>query len=156
MFRFHDYPILHFLEGLRAEYRKDGREVEFLPFAYNADFIPINASSSGNVVSSTDHDSDFVIMATMQAAFTTAGVFTRSPQCTVRITHDVSGRRFEDRDTALINVFGKGERPFWWARPVVVKARSSWTTTINNLDAANAFNLRLTYWGAKAVSTPSR
>lgn len=152
MFRSHDYPINHFLEKLRQEYRRKGSDVEFLPFTYNADFLPLAASATANVVSTTDHDSDFIIMQSMQATFTSpAGVFTKNPNILVRITHDVSGRRFEDRDTALTNTFGHGERPFPWMRPAFIPAKSSFTTTLSNQDAGNAFTVRLSYWGVKAV-----
>lgn len=152
MFRMHDYPISNFLETMRAEYRKGGRDVEFLPFGYNADFLPLAASGTANVVNATDHDADFVIIETMQSTWTSpGGAFTGAPLITVRITYDVSGRRFEDRDSALVNLFGRGGFPHQWPRPMVIKAKASFTTTLTNQDAANAYTVRLTYWGVKAI-----
>lgn len=152
MFRPAEYPITNFTETLRAEYRKAGRDVEFLCFGYNADFLPVAASSTGNFVNTTDHDSDFVIFGGMQTSFTSPGnAFVPVPIATVRITLDVSGRALQDRDSALGNWFGKGGFPCYWPRPQIVPAKSSWTTTITNQDPANAMTIRLTYWGVKAI-----
>jgi hypothetical protein len=159
VFRVQDYPLTHYPEQLRAEYRRAGQDVEFLSFCYNADFVGttvLNASSSVNVPTTTDDDGDFYILATMQATFTTAGAFFASPNITCRITLDVSGDRLEDKDTALINIFGRGQRPFWWIRPRRVPRKSSFSTTLNNQDAVNNFNVRLAYWGMKAIPTVFR
>lgn len=156
MFRMHEYPINNFLDQLKAKYREAGKDVTFIPFAYNADFLPLNLSSSLPFVNTTDYDSDFLVLAQLQTTFTTAGVFTANPQITARITHEVSGRRFEDRDTALSNIFGRGTRPFYLIRPMEFPAKTSWTTTLTNQDSVNNFNVRLTYWGVKAVPTPFR
>ena len=156
MYQIHEYPINAYLEVLRADYKRQGSQVEFWPFYYNAEFLNLALSSSGNAVNTADQDSDFAIFMTMQTAFTTAGVFTSGPNCTVRIVYDVSGRRLEDRDTHLLNIFGRAQRPFWWPRPLLIRAKGSWTTTVNNLDAANGFNLRLTYGGVKIFKLPPR
>ena len=152
MFRAHEWPINAYLETTRAEYRAAGKDVEFLPFYYNAEFVPLNISVTTNVVNTCDHDSDFIIFQSMQTCFNVAtGAIIASPNCLVRITQEVGGRRLEDRDTHLINIFGRAQRPFLWPRPLRVPAKSSWTTTVTSLDAANNLNLRLTYGGVKAV-----
>ena len=157
MNQIHEYPINAMLEVLRSEYRRQGSEVEFWPFFYNAEYLPVALSSSAVFVNTADNDSDFAIFQTMQSAFNSvSGAFVATPNCTVRIVYDVSGRRLEDRDTHLLNIFGRGQRPFWWPRPFVVRAKGSWSTTINNLDAAVAFNIRLTFSGVKVFRLPPR
>jgi hypothetical protein len=157
MFQTHEYPINAYLEVLRADYRRQGCEVEFLPFYYNAEFVPVNAATTANAVNTCDNDADFAIYQTMHTAVNAAGgAFVSAPNITVRITYDVSGRRLEDRDSHLLNIFGRGQRPFWWPRPLMIRAKGSWTTTVNNLDPAVNFNLRLTYGGVKVYKLPPR
>lgn len=156
MYQLHEYPINAYQEILRADYKRQGVNVEFWPFFYNAEFLALAPSSSANVVNTSDEDADFAVFNTMQVAFTTGGTFTPSPNCTVRIVYDVSGRRLDDRDTHIINICGRGARPFWWPRPWLIAAKASWSTTLNNLDTANTFNVRICFGGVKVFRLPLR
>lgn len=157
MFRIHDYPLHHFFEELRAKYREHGQDVEFLPFYYNAPFLALVATGTANFTNTTDHDADFIVTQGMQTTFQAGtDTFFQFPNMTVRITADVGGRRLQDRETALVNIFGRGQRAYHWPRPWIIPAKSSWTTTLTNLSAVTNFDTRLTYAGAKAVPRPLR
>lgn len=157
MFGFNDYPLNHFLEVLRSRYREGNKDVDFLPFYYNCDFLPIAANATVPVTNSTDQDADFIVFCTMQAAHEDGTVnHVQFPNMTVLITSQVAGRQIQDRATALINVFGRGQRPFPWPRPWVIPAKSSWTTLVSNLHPATDVSLRLTYGGVKAIPIPLR
>lgn len=156
MFQIHEYPINAFLEALRAEYKRQGHAVEFWPFHYNAEARPVNASSSLNAVNTADQDSDFAIVSTQMVGYTTGGVYTSTPNVSLVITYDVSGRGIQDRPTHSLCMTGRGMRPFYWPRPLVIRAKGSWTTTFNNLDTATNFNLFLTYSGVKIFKLPPR
>lgn len=157
MFQLHEYPINAYLEVLRADYKRQGSNVEFWPFDYNAEALNLAASSSSSgIVLTADQDADFAILQTCQAVFTTAGTFTPSPNLTLTITYDVSGRGLQDKATHLLNIAGRGARPYWWPRPFLIRAKGSWTTIVNNLDSANAFNVRLMYGGVKIFQLPAR
>ena len=76
------------------------------------------------------------------------------PDVLVQIRHDATGRDMQDRPTHLLNIFGRAQRPFPMIRPFIIDPKSSWTTTVSNLEAATDFELRLTFWGVKAYLTP--
>lgn len=157
MFQQHDYPINAFLETIKANYLREGNEIEFLPFFYNAEFLPVAASGTGNFVNTADHDADFALFQTMQAAYNSAsGAYVPAPNVTIRLTYDVSGRRLEDRDTHLLCIAGRGQRPYIWPRPLIIRAKGSWTTTVSNLDTAVGINLRIAYGGVKIFKLPPR
>jgi hypothetical protein len=78
------------------------------------------------------------------------------PDILVQVSSDASGRAMQDRPTHINNIFGRAQRPFVLLRPFQVGPKSSWTTTASNLDAVNAFTLRLAFWGVKLYTKPLR
>ena len=155
MFRASDYPINSWLEAYRAEERKQGRDVSFEPFAYNAEFVPLGVNATLQQVNATDADSGFAVFKTMQVAFNSASnIYVPFGDVVIQIIQDASGRAMQDRPTHLINLFGRGSRPFEWIRPMLIGPKSSWTTIATNNSSTVGLNLRLSYWGVKVFYRP--
>ena len=156
MFGIHEYPLTSYLDKIRADYRAEGSDVSLIPFTYNTDYLPLSASQTLAVPNTTDDEGEFHILQTCQAVFTTAGAFQQFPNITALIFWDVSGRAAQDRPIHLVNLFGTGQRPHVWIRPMRIPIKSTWTTTLTNLDAANDLNVRLAFHGVKAIPSSFR
>lgn len=155
MFRVQDFPINAFLESMAADYRRQGKRVRFEPFSYNADYVPLLAASTQNQVNATAADAPFICFYQMQhCVINVARTLVPFPDVLIQIRHDATGRDMQDRPGHLLNIFGRAQRPFALIRPFIIDPKSSWTTTVSNLEAATDFELRLTYWGVKAYLTP--
>lgn len=124
-------------------------------FGYTATFTGANvlpASASATVSTSIQSDSAFIIVGASLLAsdITDAAALGYVPQ-TVQISDQASGRTFFDAPTAVMNVFGSGAQPAYWAMPKLVMPASTISTTLNNLEAT-ARNVRITYWGFKVFN----
>lgn len=154
MFRIQDFQLSQQIEAIRNMYRAAGKMVELVPFTYNVNYQPINVAQTLQVPSTTDADGEFWVMATCQTAINAGtGAFVQYPNMSSLIFWDVSGRNAQDKATHLLNQFGSAKRPFFWVNPQRIPIKSTWTTTITNLDAAINFNLFLAYHGVKALNT---
>ncbi len=155
MFRVSEFPINAYLEKLEDDYRRDGLKAEFETYTYNAEFVPLLRSTTQPQVNATDQDAGFVCFAQMQHCVDTPSL-TRVPypNVLVSIRMDAGGRDMQNTPTALINIFGTGERKFELPRPFLVGPKSSWTTTCTTLETLNDFNLRLSYHGCKVYLKP--
>src|SRR6266436_10337600 len=111
MFRVSEFPITAYLDRLEDEYKAGGQKVEFEDFTFNAEFLPLLRSSTQQQVNATDQDAAFVCFRQMQHAVDAASLgFVKYPQVLVAIRQDSGGRDMQNAPTALINIFGTGER----------------------------------------------
>lgn len=150
MFRASEFPIVAYLEKLEQDYLQQGLRAEFEPYTANAEFIPLNALVTLPYVNVTDEDSAFAWWAQTQDCRDVATLnYVPFPQVLVAVRIDAGGRDMQNIPGALVNTFGNGERPFELPRPQLVGPKSSWTTTVQNLEAGFNFNLRLSYVGVK-------
>lgn len=146
---FLDFNLTHYLDALAGEYRANGYDVVYQPFHYGADFLPLGASASTGVVVLIDHDSDFIITNQQFAAFDNAGVNVPFPNVLATITSDTSQRQLQSQPVPLVSIFGTGQRPHLLFKPLLLPAKSSFTSTLSN-QIATAVNVRLTFSGVKA------
>lgn len=121
-------------------------------FGYTVNFTGTNilaASTSQSLQTTVQNDSAFIIIAALATVTdsTDATRLTFVPQ-TVQIQDQSAGRNFFDAATHYHNVFGTAEAPAYWTLPRLVKAGSTLTTTLNNLEAT-ARNVRIVYLGFK-------
>ena len=124
-------------------------------FTYNADFVgtfSINAGSTVTFDIAIQADSDFLIVAL--ARVVTDGTVdeltaTGFPPLAVTIVDTGSGRQLQDRASHIENLFGTAQLPSYWPQPKLIRASSTFSTTIQNLDPGNGFQARLSYIGFK-------
>lgn len=71
------------------------------------------------------------------------------PLMTVLITDSGSGRQLMDQALPVTNLFGTGQIPFVLKQPKIFPARTNVLVTVTNFDAAQTYNLRLSFIGSK-------
>lgn len=122
-------------------------------FAYEQDFLALVAggTASGNIT--IQADSDFRLEKTVYFADIAAAGQTFAtqvvPLVTVLITDASSGRQLSNSPLAIPALFGVARDPFIWETPHIFAARSTITIAVANFDAANTYNLRLSFLGTK-------
>ena len=152
MFGIGQYQLSQWQESVLAQYRAAGRKVELVPFTYSSNFQPILASATLTQPNTTDGEGDFWICQTAMAAINAAtGAYVQYPNLTVQIRWDVSGRDFQDRPIHVVNLFGRGELTHDWTAPQRIPPKSTWSTTLTNLDAAVNYNAFISFHGVKAI-----
>jgi len=140
-------PVNPFLGLIPKKYWK--RLKDF--FSYNDDYTPLGAGATLPQSIQIQNDSDFLIMAgvfVMTTTDNTTTFFANAP-VTVQITDSGSGRNIMNKATHINNLFGSATLPAIWPFPKLIPAGATLTTTLVNLDGANARNVRIAYWGFK-------
>lgn len=140
--------IAQAFEMLPAGLRENARDY----FAYSFPlFDPLAVSASQTETVNIQADSDFLIMAIAGTARDPAdptSVLT-DPAITVRIEDTGSGRNIQNRATDWRNMMGTGELLFYLPFPKYIDANSQVALTLENLDAAQAYNCRVALHGFK-------
>lgn len=125
-------------------------------FLYEANpWLPLAAGATTPQTLQVDSDADFL-------AFACVGI-ARNPATAAQSTENpflVSARSSgtgADLFSAAVDwnmIVGNANRPAWWGMPRLMARSSTYVFTLQNLDAANAWNVRLGFWGIK-VYIPS-
>jgi hypothetical protein len=71
------------------------------------------------------------------------------PLCTILITDTGSGRQLMDQALPIASMFGTGQLPFVLKQPKIFQARTNISVQVVNFDAANTYNVRLSFIGSK-------
>ncbi|MGH7166468.1 MAG: hypothetical protein ACREIS_13195 [Nitrospiraceae bacterium] len=119
-------------------------------FVYSSDFIPLAAGGTATQDIAVQADSDFVIIAGVRVYTTTGDVAIAGDffPALVTIRDSGSGRQLMDRPVHAQNLFGTAQLPAYWPFPKLIRASSTVSTTLQNLEAT-ARNIRISYWGFK-------
>lgn len=122
-------------------------------FVYNTVHSAVTSGTSNTQTIQINADSDFQIeKLSFFADIAAAGQTASSrviPLVTVLMVDTGSGRQFSDQAVPVNSLFGTGEIPFVLKQPKILMARTSMSVTIVNFDAANAYNIRLSFIGSK-------
>lgn len=122
-------------------------------FVYELDFTGLASGTSANASIQIQADSDFKwIKATHESNIANAGQTNDTrviPLVTIQITDTGSGRQLMSAATPIENIFGTGLLPFILPVPRIFRARSTLAVAVANFDAANTYNLRLSFVGTK-------
>lgn len=125
-------------------------------FVYGSNFLPLAAGAQGTADIAVQADSDFLIVATSLVLTDAANVvFAANRPLTVTITDAASGRALMNAPMHVDNVFGTMQLPGYLPLPGLFKRGGTISTTMVNLDAANAFNVRFAYLGFKIFNAPA-
>lgn len=152
MYDFPDFHLTYWLDAIALEYRRRGFNVKYQPFVYGADFRPILSTVTAQATTTIDSDADFIWCQSTYVAFTPAGANQIAPDLLVQHTAVSSQRDLENGFVHMLNVYGTGERPFLWAKPLVVAAKSAITVAVTN-NAGADLNVSLSWIGVKAYIT---
>lgn len=152
--RFLDFNVTHFLDALAAEYRGRGVAVDYKPFCYVADFLPLASNSTETRQVAIDKDGDFCITAHEFTCFDGAGASVAQPNVLVRLFPETSQRVLQSAPVHLLNIFGTGQQPHVLYRPLILPAKSSLRVELQNLQIV-ALTIRLVFEGVKVYSRRS-
>lgn len=120
-------------------YAKDWRGTTVLPAGGT---LALNITING--------DSHFECVSTCRiVTLTDDTTFIAQAPILVRIEDTGSGRIVSDQPLHIENWFGTAEQPKYWDMPKLYPANSTITLTLQNLDAANAYNVQLAFHGFK-------
>lgn len=119
-------------------------------FAYGDDYLPVGAGLTVPQNIAVQSDSDYLIVGAVAVVTDIANVvFAANRPFLVTILDSGSGRQLQNTAIHLDNLFGTAQLPAYWPFPKLVPRASTLTTTIQSLDAANDFNVRIAYLGFK-------
>ena len=122
-------------------------------YIYEEDFSSVasGATATGNI--NIQADSDFVLQKLTYFADISAAAQTNEtrviPLMAVQIKDTGSGRNLIETVAPVPNIFGTGQLPFILPTPKLFLARSTIAITVENFDAAETYNLRLSFIGYK-------
>ena len=155
MFDFQDFNVAHFLEALAQEYLAQGSEVDYLPFVYGAEFLPIAGNTTAEQTVTIDHDSDFILCAqTNSTVLNSTGAGVQFPADLVEIEIQTGQRSLQSDPAPLPAIFGTGQRPFVYYKPLVLSARSSFRVRLQRV-GSDAYDSRFSFLGVKAFLRPA-
>lgn len=146
-----DYGTAYWLDYYEARARKNGYIVEYEPFIYPADFLPIAAAGTDEKPVTIDQYADFILTHQTLAVINNAtGTAVTQPNFLARLIGESSGRQFQSDQVHVMNVFGTGQRPFILSVPPIFNASTTFSVELENIDAANAYRVHLAFIGVHA------
>lgn len=123
-------------------------------FVYELDFAALAPAGSATGNFTIQQEADFLLTKiTMFADIAAAGETAASrviPLATIMINDTGSGRNLMSSTVPIPNIFGEGGLPFILPRQRLFVASSVVNVTLTNFDAANTYNIRLSFIGEKA------
>jgi hypothetical protein len=154
MFDFYDFTTAQFLDALADVYEARGYRVQYLPFVYSVDFIPLNGNDEQSRQVEINADADFICTALTYVANVTGASALTLPIVVASIVIDNNQRALTNVFTLLGNLYGTGPRPGNLFKPLVLPANSTMTVTLQN-QAQDGLEIRLSHVGVKAFLFPA-
>lgn len=119
-------------------------------FTYTASFVPIAAGATGTVNTAIQADAHFALVAIARTVFQTDNTtVVAAPPLMLQLTSSGSGRFLSDAAIHLENYAGTAQLPFVFPMPFVLTAGSQLSATLQNLNGATAYNVRIAFHGFK-------
>lgn len=129
-------------------------------FIYEVDFSALASGASQTNSFTIQQEADFLLTKiTLQADIAAAGQTESTrviPLATIMVNDTGSGRNLMSSAVPLANIFGTGGLPFILPRQRLFVASSVVNITLTNFDAANTYNIRLSFIGEKAFTFGGR
>lgn len=128
-------------------------------FTYSVEFLPVAAGATATDETAIQADSDFVSVYWARVVTDTTNlIFTANANAPllVNVIDTGSGRQVFDRPQHIDNLWGTGQLPSYLPMPAKFRASGAIQTVVQNLDGANAFNVRISYVGFKVFGYPAR
>lgn len=127
-------------------------------FAYHLHWLPLAANTANPQNVTIQGDADFLvceIRGTVRDAATGLVLQVNNP-ITFQFEDTGSGRAFQNEALDLVEVLGTGTQPGYLPFAKLLRANSTVTVTLTNLDAANGFNVRIGLYGFKVFNMPEQ
>lgn len=120
------------------------------PFSYIAEFLPLAISATAVFDNNIQNDSDFLLC-------NVSGIVTDTTNQTVVAFYPAliswldqgAGRQLMSRPEHFENLRGSAQLPYYLPVPKLIDRGSTFTTSLQSLDTANARNVRISYHGFK-------
>lgn len=121
-------------------------------------WVPLAASGSSARSFTVDADADLILTDLRAMVTDDAAVGTRVDPAPILVTilSTGSGRQSMNASGHINTIYGTGERPAPLPMGLVIPRSSVVTVTLENLDAANGFDVRLTHTGVKVFTVPDQ
>ena len=125
-----------------------GLAIEY--FVFGTDFTPLNAGATATQSISITGDAAFIVLsAVLVLTDTTNLVFLSNRPLLADIGEGGSGRHLSNTPIHVNNWFGTAEEPKYWDVPRLLAPNTNMNVQMQNLDAANARNVRVAFHGFK-------
>lgn len=127
-------------------------------FGYNTTFLPLAAGATAVNTIAIQNDSDFMVVKVNIFITDNANANPVNPENALLlalIKDSGSGRDLMDEPVAVANYFGTAQRPGFLPMPKIIRRASTLSTQMQNLDAVNPFNVRVSYLGFKIFDFPA-
>lgn len=125
------------------------------PFTYSTTFSNATLTAGATVTNNIAIQSDapFLIQAQTYTADVAAAGQTAAtatyPLCNVLLTNTGAGMQLMNQAVPVTQLFGNGQFPFVLPEPLLLDARANLQVQVTNRDAAQAYNLNLSFVGVK-------
>lgn len=128
-------------------------------FQYSAQWLPlaIAAPATARTIQ-VDADADFLAIACVGIARAVASPAAQNADRPFLITMRQSGTGalVFDEATDFNMVVGNALQPAWWGLPRLMALGSTYVISLQNLDTATAWNVRVGFWGIKVYASSTR
>lgn len=124
---------------------------DYFAYAPTTDFLPLAAATTAAREVLIQADSAFLILditGTVTDAATDL-VVQATPPLLIQLRDEGSGRNMFSRARHWLDVVGTAQLPKYLDYPKILKPRTTFTVTIQNLSGAAGFNIRPTFHGFK-------
>jgi len=119
-------------------------------FSYAADFTNVAASATVSQDVKISDDADFILVYQTYVASNAAGTTFFNPAPFTATMKDAgAGRDLSNAPVHINNIFGTAQNPAVLPQPKLFFRASTYTITLNNLDAGTAYTVRLGLVGFK-------
>lgn len=131
------------------------RKVQYA--AWTRNFVMAAAAVASTQEITMDSAYDALLIGATRVVTNAAGTtFSANGPVLVMIRDTSTSDNITDQPTPLDNIFGTAQNPMIFPWPRLVKASGTVSTIMDNLDAANAFTVRITYHGVKVFKPGTR
>lgn len=128
-------------------------------FMYSASWLPLAIAAPLTARSiQIDSDADFLALACTGVARAVASPAAQNADTPFLVTMRNSGTGADLFDAVQdwTQVVGTAQRPAWWGLPRLMPLGSTLVVSLQSLDAATAWNVRLGFWGIKVYASSTR
>jgi hypothetical protein len=142
--------LLRSIEGLMS-----AKQVIRKPFTYSTNFAAAVLTAGATVTNqlAIQSDAPFLVQAQAYTADVAAAGQTAAtatyPLVSVLMTNTGSGMQLMNQAVPVTQIFGNGQFPFVLPEPMLLEARTNLQIAASNRDAAQAYNLFLSFIGVK-------
>lgn len=121
------------------------------PGFWVANYLNIAASATDQQqdITFADQATILIVGATRVVTNTAGTTFSTNGPLLAMIRSTSSGQNITDKKAHIETLYGTAQNPCMWPWPLLFEPASTLSTFLDNEDSANAFDVRITYYGAR-------